>query len=146
MLVAAAIPHAALDLDWLCVMYPPQGRYGEPLVVANLAAVWPVYKAAGAERLLVARVIEHRSELERYRDAIPGADIVVCRLTASAETMRDRLRDREPGMFQTEAIARSAELEQVLERERVEDFTVDNDAGGNVTEVAREVLTRAGWP
>ncbi|MSQ22328.1 MAG: hypothetical protein EXR53_03340 [Dehalococcoidia bacterium] len=112
---------------------------------ANLAAVWPVYAAAGAERLLVARVVEERSELAQYSRAVPGAEIVVCRLTAPIATMQARVRSREPGMFQAQGIARSAELAGILERTRVENFTVDNGEGRQVTAVAREVLERAGW-
>ncbi len=145
LLVEAGIAHAAIDLDWLSIMHPRQGRHGQRLMFANLAAVWPVYAAAGAERLLVARVVEDRSELRRYRQAVPGAKVIVCRLTASIGTMQARLRMREPGMFQAQGIARSAELADILERKRVEDFTVDNDEGRPVTEVAREVLRRAGW-
>ena len=143
----ARLAHAAIDLDWLAVMYPEkeQGRYGEQLAFANLAAVWPVYVAAGAERLIVARVVENRSELKQYRHAVPGATIVVCRLTASIETMRERLRVREPGMFQAQGLRRSAELAGILDRARAEGFTVDNNQGRSVTGVAREVLSRAGW-
>ncbi len=145
LLIEASVPHAAIDLDWLSVMYPRPGRYGEQLLFANLAAVWPVYAAAGAQRLLVARVVEDRSELARYRQAVPGAEILVCRLTAPIATMRERVRSREPGMFQAQGIARSAELADILERARAEDFTVDNGDKRPITAVAREVLARAGW-
>ncbi len=145
LLAEASVPHAAIDLDWLSIMFPRPGRYGEQLMFANLAAVWPVYAAAGAERLLVARVVEDRSELARYRQAVPGAEIVVCRLTAPIATMQDRVRSREPGMFQAQGIARSAELADILERTRADDFTVDNGGGRLVTEVALEVLSLAGW-
>lgn len=145
LLAKAGVAHAAIDLDWLAIMYPSQGNYGQQLVLENLTAIWPVYSAAGAERLLLARVLEDRSELEYYREAVPGAEPIVCRLTASAKTMRERLRVREPGMFQAEALARSVELADILESARAEDFTVDNDGDRSITEVAGEVLSRAGW-
>ena len=145
LLAEAQIAHAAIDLDCLGVSYPQQGQHGDQLMFANFAAVWPVYAAAGARRLLVACVVEDRAELRRYREAVPGADIVVCRLTASVETMQERIRVREPGMFQAQFIARSAELAGILERTKAEDFTVANGGGQRVTEVAREVLARAGW-
>lgn len=145
LLAEAGVAHAAIDLDWLSIMYPRQGGYGEGLMFANLAAVWPIYVAAGANRLLVARVVEDRSELLRYRQAVPGAEIVVCRLTAPIATMQERVRVREPGMFQAQGIVRSAELANILERTRAEDFTVDNSMGRLVTEVAREMLSYAGW-
>jgi len=145
LLKEAGIAHAAVDLDWLSIMHPTQERYGEQLMIANLAAVWPVYAAAGAERLLVARVVEDRSQLRRYREAVPGAEPIVCRLTTPIETMQERIRTREPGMFLAQAIARSAALDDILDRSRAEDFTVDNGEGRSIGDVAREVLSRAGW-
>lgn len=82
MLAEAGIPHAAIDLDWLGQTYPQCGPFGQRLVFTNLAAVWPNYVAAGAERLIVARVVEDRAELANYRAAVPGAEPMVCRLTA----------------------------------------------------------------
>ena len=145
LLTEARILHAVIDLDWLGAMYPRQKAYGQPLIVRNLAAVWPVYATAGAGRLVVAWVVEDRVDLQLFREAIPGAEPVVCLLTASIETMHDRLRIREPGMFQEEALARSEELASILEASNAEDFRVDNDEGRNITEVAREVLSRARW-
>ena len=145
LLKEARVAYAAIDLDWLSQMDPSQGEHGERLMFANLAAIWPNYAAAGAERLLVARVVESRSELQRYRDSVPGAEPVVCRLTASIETMQKRVRVREPGMIQAQAIARSATLADILERAGAEDFTVGNGEGRSITDVAREVLSLAGW-
>jgi hypothetical protein len=145
LLKEADVTHAAIDLDWLSEMHPTKGQHGERLMFANLAAVWPVYAAAGAERLVVARVVEDRSDLQNYRDAVPGAEPVVCRLDASIETMHDRLRVREPGMIQAQLVARAAPLADLLRRTQAEDFTVDNGEGRSVTDVAREVLSRAGW-
>ena len=145
LLVEARVAHAAVDLDCLSVMYPRQGRFGEPLMFANLAAIWPIYAAAGAQRLLVAYVVEDRSELHQYHEAVPGAEVVVCRLTASIETMQERLRIREPGTIQPQAIARSAELADILDRVKAEDFTVSNNGERPIAEVAHEVLSRAGW-
>ena len=77
--------------------------------------------------MLFARVVEDRPELQQYREAVLEAEPVVCLLTASAEAIRKRLRIRESGMFQTEAITHSMELTNILENARAEDFTVDND-------------------
>jgi hypothetical protein len=145
LLIEAEVAHAAIDLDCLSVMYPNHGSHGGRLMYSNLAAIWPIYFASGAKRLIVARVVEDRAELQQYRQAVPGAEIVVCRLTASIETMRARLRTREPGMFQPYAIERSLALAHILEGAGAEDFIVDNDEGRVVTEVAQEVLSRAGW-
>ena len=84
------------------------------------------YVAAGAERLIVAKVIENEHELDRYRIAVPGAKPVVCRLTASLTLMHEHLRVLEPGMFQDQAHASSTELADILARAAVEDFPVEN--------------------
>ena len=143
LLVEAGIAHAAIDLDWLGVMYPEQAEHGDSPMFANLAAIWPIYAAAGARRLLVARVVERRSELERYREVIPEAELVVCLLTAPTEVMQERLRTREPGMFQAQALARSAELADILASAGAQDYSVDNGAGRPIGVVASEVLSGA---
>ena len=141
----AGIAHAAIDLDWLAVMHPERDPYGQRLAFANLAAVWPVYAAAGAERLIVARVVEDRADLDHYRAAVPGAQPIVCRLTAPLSLMQERLRMREPGMFLDQALTRAAELADILDRAGVEDFVVDNGPGRSVGTVTREVLSLASW-
>ena len=147
LLIEADVSHAALDFDWLWQVHPHQtdDPDGSKLAFRNLKAIWPNYRAAGVERLVIARAVENRSELAHYREAIPSAEIVVCRLTAPIETMHDRLRLREPGIFQRRFLARSTELERTLSDARLEDFAVANGADRNITVVAREVLQRAGW-
>ena len=110
----------------------------------NLAAVWPVYAAAGADRLVAAQPVVERAQLQRYREAIPGAEPVVCNLEASIETMEERLRVRETGLL-AELGTRPGPFADILRRAHAEDFTVDNGAGRYITDVAREVLNGAGW-
>ena len=145
LLSEAGVAHAALDLDCLSVMHPQRGPHGQRLAFTNLAAVWPNYAAAGAERLIVAAVVEDRVDLDQYRAAVPGAQPIVCRLTAPLSLMQERLRIREPGMFLDQALARAEELTEILVRVGVEDFTVDNGPGRPLSTVAREVLSLASW-
>ena len=144
-LVEANVAHAAIDLDALSIVHPLHGQRRERLMFTNLAAIWPIYAAAGAGRIVVARVVEDRSELRQYREAVPGAEAVVCRLTASIETMQERVRIRDPGMIQAEAVARVALLADILDRKRAEDFSVYNGEGRPITDAAHEVLVRTGW-
>src|SRR2546422_8304994 len=53
---------------------------------SNLATIWPNFLAAGAERLLLADVIESRAELSRIETAVPGADVCVVRLRSEEHT------------------------------------------------------------
>lgn len=143
LLTGADIPHAAIDLDGLSL-----GHWLVPgcddLAYRNLAAIWRNYAAAGIPRLLIGEAIDGPDKLERIRNAIPGGVLVVCRLRGRIETMRERVREREPGMLQRELVDRVAELEAALDASALDDFSVVND-GRSVTVVAREMLERAGW-
>jgi len=44
----------------------------------NLAALWKNYERSGARRLLIARVLESRSYLDGFREAVPGAESSSC--------------------------------------------------------------------
>jgi hypothetical protein len=65
-------------------------------------------------------------------------------LTASLEVMQQRVRMREPGVWQAEFVARVAKLNAILDGARLEDFTVPNE-NRSLSEVAHEVLFKAGW-
>ena len=145
LLSEAGIAHAAIDLDCLAVMHPQRGPHGQRLAFTNLAVVWPNYAVAGAERLIVAGVVEDRADLDKFRAAVPGAQPIVCRLIAPLSLMHERLRIREPGMFLNQALARAEELADILSRASVEDFAVDNGPGRSIGTVAREVLSLASW-
>src|SRR5437762_7960300 len=145
LLGAAEVLHAAIDLDSLALGHlPAAAAASDDLLIRNLAAVWHNYAATGITRLLLSEVLDTAAKRERLRQTIPGAEIVVCRLRATFDTMQQRIRLREPGMLQDQFVARIGELEASLDAGRVEDFSVQND-GRSVTEVAREILVRAGW-
>ena len=143
LLTASDIVHAAIDLDALGIRHAPEAR-GHHIEYRNLAAVWRNYADAGIRRLLIAEAIEGRAELELLREAIPGSELRVCRLTASLETMQQRVRMREPGVMQDTFVKRVAHLDAVIDEARVEDFTLDN-SDRSITDVAREMLVRAEW-
>ena len=145
LLVRSDIPHAAIDLDWLSVMHPAPDAGGDRLMLEGLAAIGPIYVKAGAERLIVAGVVDHRSDLDDFGRAVPGAVPKICLLKAPKATMHRRLRTREPGLFQREEMRKSSELDDVLARAGAEDFSVDNDDGRSVTDVANEVLLKVRW-
>lgn len=140
------VRHALLDLDFLCVAPSAPGDPNEEeLMLKNLAAVWPNYRALGIDYLVLARVIEDRNHLTRYTDAIPEADIKVVRLTAPPELVQQRLQKREIGSFYDHLWRRSQELAPILEAAGVEDFVVVNN-GRPVRDVAVEVLSQLNWP
>lgn len=138
------VPHAYVDLDSLTWSWPQVGQFNDVLAFRNLAAVWGNYRDAGCERLIVARVVECPDELDRYRQAVPGASIVVCRIVASQETRMSRIRQREIGAGLDWHMNRTVELEEILQRVSIEDFQVEND-GRPISAVAYDVLEKAGW-
>ena len=148
LLEAAGVPFAAVDLDDLSWCYPtPPGddRFRSGLTLRNLAAVWRNFRDAGAERLVLARVLESRDELDRHRDAVPGAEITVVRLTAVHATLQERVERREIGLGRAWHSRRAVELARLMDERRVEDVLVRTD-GRTVNEIARDVLRRSGWP
>ncbi len=110
----------------------------------NLAAVWINFQAAGAECLILADAVESRDDLERYRAAVPGAEMLVVLLQASLSALERRLAQREAGTGLDRHLRRAAELVAQMEQNRVEDILVDTENKA-VAAVAREVLVRSGW-
>jgi hypothetical protein len=126
-------------------MYHLPGGQAPGLALENLAAIWRNYATAGVQRLLIAEALESAADRDRLRGAIPGSKVTVCRLRAALATMQERVRVREPGLLQRRYVDRVAALEALLDAAHVEDFAVATDRR-HVTDVAREMLARAGWP
>jgi hypothetical protein len=143
-LAPGQIAHAAIDLDALGLAHLPSAAGNDGVMYRNLQSVCKNYASLGVRRFLLARAIEDRAELELCRDIVSAANIVVCRLTASIETMQQRIRMRELGISQEEYVARAAKLNALLDRARLEDFTVNSESRP-VTEIAHEMLVKAGW-
>jgi len=141
LLAEQGIAHAALDLDALSIVHGPAA---DDLMYANLTTVWANYSLAGVTRLLVASAVESTRELDRLHAALANAEIVVCRLRAPVTVMEARVRQRESGIWQDKYVSRVAKLEHLLTEAGIEDFSIVNNAR-LLTEVARELLRRAGW-
>jgi predicted kinase len=144
LLARSGIAHAAIDLDALGTWHLPAGA-PDDLTYRNLAAVWANYASAGVTRLLIAGAVESAAELERIRAAVPGGRFVIVRLTAPLETMRQRIRGREPGINQDDYLARVAVLDMILESAALESRAIANDASRSITDVARTILAEGKW-
>lgn len=81
LLTEAKVPHAAVDSASIGDAWPapPDDRWNERLIHRNLACLWSNFREAGAERLLLARVLEERSLLRHVEAAVPGARVTVVR-------------------------------------------------------------------
>jgi adenylylsulfate kinase-like enzyme len=145
LLEARGVPHAVIDMDYLRSVYPrPED---DPFHVAlgyrNLAAVWQNFFAAGARIAIIPSVVESSENIEAYRQAIPGAEITVVRLSASVETRHARLARRELGTGLAWHTARTEELQRLLEERQLDDAVIDTE-GKTALEVAGEVLALSG--
>lgn len=147
LLKQAGEPHAHVEIDALrwCYPRPADDPFSTRLALRNLAAVWANFREAGARRLVLADVVEDRAELDRYRAAVPGAVITVVRLRASLPTLQRRVMERELGSGREWHLRRAAELAAQMDRDAVEDILIETDEKP-ITAVARETLTRSGWP
>jgi len=143
-LALQGIAHAAIDLDALGLAHLPFAAGSDSVMYGNLRSVCENYASLGVRRVLLARAIEDRAELELCCDVVSASTTVVCRLTASIETMEQRVRLRESGVSQRDYVARVAELNTILDRAQLENFTLTNESRP-LTDVARELLVKARW-
>lgn len=141
-LTEAEVPHAVIDLDWLRYSWPSPADdpFNLALELRNLGAVARNYAEAGAQRLVLAGVVESRADRERYAEVL-GAKLDVCRLKADLSVIRQRLvaRHRDDASLQWH-VNRAAELEAIFAAAWVEDFVVAADQP--VAEVAQDVISR----
>ena len=144
LLSAAGVPHACIDLDAFRLSWPSRGAFNQDAVLENLASVWANVRAAGAERLVIAGVVETPDDLLGIRRAVAGARITLCQLAAGEGTRLVRLRARELGSGLEWHLRRTVELQRVLDAAPLDAITVVND-GQPIRAVAREVLERTGW-
>jgi hypothetical protein len=138
------IVHAAIDLDMLGLAHLPSAASTDGVMYRNLQSVCQNYAALGVTRLILARAMEERAELDLCRTVVSAAKTTVCRLTASIATMQQRVRTRETGVLQAQFVDRVAILDAILDRSRLEDFTIVNE-GRPINDVAKEMLIKAGW-
>jgi adenylylsulfate kinase len=139
------IGHAVIDLDALTAQWPPSSQWNSDLMFENLTLLWPNYRAHGATRLVLAHVLEDRTEMERYRKAVPGAELGTVRVVAPEQLRIARLQARmPPGNALDWHLARTVELEAILARSAHEDFVVENGERP-IRQVAEEILACARW-
>ena len=143
-LASRGIVHAAIDMDVLGLAHLPSAAINDGVMYENLRSICSNYAVQGVQRFVVARAIEDEAQLKLCCDMIPAANTVVCRLAATLETMRRRVEMRELGTWQPKYVARIEELNSILDRAQLEDFTVANE-NRPLTDVALEMLVKAGW-
>jgi hypothetical protein len=138
------IAYAAIDVDSLFLGHVPLVANDDDLMYANLRSVCKNYAEAGVQRFMLARALETQTELDLCSEITSATATTVCRLTATIDTMQRRVASRELGILQQEFVARTVELNSILDRAHLEDFAIANE-NRSLNEVALEMLHKAGW-
>jgi hypothetical protein len=134
------IPAAMVDAE-LAYFHPQRGQ-GEDVAERALAAVWPVYRDEGIDRLLLPRVIEKPLHLDLVRRAVPDAQIQIAWLDVTPELNAERLRARERGAGLEWHLNRAEEIR----RNAGNDFAdIRVDGSRDLRAIALDLLARAGW-
>lgn len=145
-LTAGALSPAVIDLDWLGWFTQSGGSLAdiEDLIRENLAAIWPNFRTRGATHVVVNRLVHEPEHIAAYRQALGDVDLAVVRVTASDETIQDRLSRRDTGSVLNEHLNVAEKMSKLLDASRVGDFAIAND-DRPIREVTTELLKELGW-
>jgi chloramphenicol 3-O-phosphotransferase len=144
----AGVRNAIIDLDEIRRSWPApvDDPFNHELELRNLAALVGNYRDVGAERIVLAGVVEKRSELPRYRAALKSEGMFVARLVTDPDVLLARLLRRHAG--DEEALAwypaRAVELARILDRAGCDDEAFDTTSAGP-PEVAAAIRASIGW-
>lgn len=151
LLIEQEVTHTFVDMDALTATFPrpPDDRFNERLGFRNLADVARNGREIGSTRLIVAGVVESRDGKERYREAIPDAEVTVVRLLAPIERIRARSAARHStGMGSEAGLAweqdRAEELIAIMDAADAADVCIDTSER-SPEEVASEIGMWLGW-
>jgi len=139
------VRHAMIDQDHLRWIFPnpPGDPFAARFGYRNLAAVWPNYRDAGIACMIIADVVEDRAQVADYEAAMPGATVIVVRLDVPMPVILRRLEGRESDTTIDWYRHRAPELQDIMERGRVEDLLIDV-AERTPHDVATEIAVRMG--
>ena len=143
LLEEAGVPAAMVDAELVYFHPAPDGDpHKERVAERALAALWPIYRSEGVDRLLLPRVLLHAGHVDLVRRAVPDARLQIAWLDTPAEVVASRLADREQGSALDWHLERAEEVRHSGMRDPA-DFHVPADRAAR--EVAADVLARAGW-
>jgi hypothetical protein len=93
LLQAEDVRHAAVEVEALALVHPLPD---EDAAFAHLEFVADSFRRRGYPCLLVSATIEDGAYLRRLLDALPSDDVLLVRLEAPTELLRERVTRREP--------------------------------------------------
>ncbi|GAB2569375.1 hypothetical protein Aab01nite_07660 [Paractinoplanes abujensis] len=143
-LAAQDVAHGVIDLDDFSIVYPYAGRQ---FPRDNLRAVWPNYLAVAPDmKIIIPLVFADEDEVESLREAVPGAQLIICETTAPVPVLRARVTEREPTEAWRERLRNYVDLyHSRSDHERIRHFQVSTHPAP-VEQSVREILEKAGWP
>lgn len=135
---------AFVDGDQVGMAYP--ARPGDPdedqVKARGLGAVWPGFRAAGAQCLIVSGIVEDAATVADYAAQVPDTAMTLVELRVGSAELRDRLIGRGAEYLIEPALALAAQLE----REPLTEHRVET-GGRSVEAVVKLVRGRLGdWP
>jgi hypothetical protein len=92
----------------------------------------------------MARALTAAPEVRALKDALPGVEVTVVLVRASAEVVAERLGRRDQGDVLRGHLAESAAMAAALAEAKLEDLQIDNH-GASAGAAAGELLGLLGW-
>lgn len=146
-LAEQGVAHGLVDLDALRRAWPapPGDPFHNALELENLAAVAANYRRVGAQRLVLAGVLEQPALRGRYAAAVGGV-LAVVRLDVAVTKIQERLRQRHAGDGEALAwhLERCAQLHAILAAAGGDDAVVEA-TGLDRRQAAEAVIAAVGW-
>lgn len=150
-----------VDLQQIGFLHPEteQDPGNHRLKAANLAAVWANFHAYGARRLVMVGPVERPDQVRRYTDALSPATVMLFRLHAGPDQLRERIRRRglgdgppiagddlrgQPATVLDAALDTAVSQARALENADIGDVRVDTD-GRPVDDLTSKIAMSAGW-
>jgi len=139
------LPNAVIDLDWLGWVNVGNDFHNyDHLIMQNLLSTWQNYRDVGVEYLVLARALLQREPVGILKNSFPNTPITIVRLTASHETVKERLSRRDSEEVLREHLAEMEKMDQVMDELHLEQTSVVTDSI-SVAEAARQVIYIANW-
>lgn len=135
---------AYVDGDQMGMAYParPEDPDCDQVKARGLGAVWPGFRAAGAQCLIVSGLVDRAATVADYAAQVPDTAMTLVELRVGSEELRDRLIGRGSENLIEPAVALAA----ALEREPLTEHRVDT-GGRSVEDVVKLVREGIGdWP
>lgn len=145
LLADLTLPNAVIDLDWLGWVNAGDDFLAyDQLIAQNIISIWPNYRAVGVRYLVLARALLGHELVKVLPKAFPNTPITIIRLTASKETIKNRLSQRDSGETLREHLEEMNEMTHIMDDLHLESAIVNTDLL-SVEEAAKQVIIMTNW-